>query len=150
VRASFGRSLLRALVLTVALSALAWLVVGLVVDHAARAVVPWAAACAFAGMLLGRLAGRLVPRGRPESAAQAALAGMGARILATVGLAWAAAAAGVAPLRVFALVLAGLYLALLVLEVVEAVAEVRDASRGLPSPPSSSSHAAGPHGGADA
>jgi hypothetical protein len=141
---------LRALGLTLALGAVAWLLVGAWSGPDARVVVPWAAGVALAGLLLGRLAGRLVPRGRPEAAAQAALAGMGARMLGTVALAWVAASAGVAPLPAFALVLGALYLALLVLEVVEAVAEVREASGALPSPPGSSARGAGPRAGADA
>lgn len=118
-----------------AAAALCWAVAG----PQAAATVPWAAAVAFAGTLLGRLAGGLVPQRTPESAAQAALAGMGVRMLATLALAWVAAEAGVAPLAAFGLVLGALYLSALVLEVAHAAAEVRGRAGGLPSPPVPSS-----------
>lgn len=118
-----------------AAAALCWAVAG----PEAAATVPWAAAVAFSGTLLGRLAGRLVPQRTPESAAQAALAGMGVRMIATLVLAWLAAQAGVTPLAAFGLVLGALYLSALVLEVAHAAAEVRGRSAQLPSPPGPSS-----------
>ncbi|MFM8385513.1 MAG: hypothetical protein ACKOCB_01645 [Planctomycetia bacterium] len=118
-----------------AAAALCWAVAG----PEAAATVPWAAAVAFSGTLLGRLAGRLVPQRTPEAAAQAALAGMGVRMIATLVLAWLAAQAGVTPLAAFGLVLGALYLSALVLEVAQAAAEVRGRMRDLPSPPGPSS-----------
>ena len=122
---SLPRFLLRAAGLTVALSAVAWVLVASFAGPQAQSVVPWAAGVTFLGALLGRLAGRfLVPAGRPESPAQAALVGLGVRLLSTAALAFAALQMGVSPAPTFALVLGALYLPLLVLEVVQAVADV--------------------------
>lgn len=134
MRALLAHALLTILV-SAASAALCWALGG----PEAAATVPWAAAVAFTGTLLGRLAGGLVPQRSPESAAQAALAGMGARMLATLGLAWGAAQVGVTPLAAFVLVLGALYLSALVLEVAQAAAEVRGRMRDLPSPPGPSS-----------
>jgi hypothetical protein len=77
------------------------------------------------GAVLGRVAGLLVPAGRPESPAQAALVAMGVRLLATAGMCLGAVALDVAPRPTFVAVVLVQYLALLVLEVGQAVAEVR-------------------------
>jgi len=135
VSMSLPRFLLRAAGLTVAVSAVAWVLVGSLAGPHAQHVVPWAAGVTFLGALLGRLAGHfLVPSGRPESPAQAALVGLGVRLLSTAALSFAALQLGVSPARTFALVLAGLYLSLLVLEVVQAAADVRVAT-GEPTKP---------------
>ncbi len=125
---SLPRFLLRAAALTVVLGGVAWVLVGAVVGPEARGVVPWAAGAALLGLTLGRLAGLLVPAGRPESPAQAALLSLGVRLCSTAGLALVALQVGVAPATTFALVLGALYLSLLVLEVSQAVAEVRSAA----------------------
>ena len=125
---SLPRFLLRAAALTVVLGALAWVVVGELAGAQARSVVPWACGAALLGLILGRLAGLLVPGGRPESAAQAALLSLGVRLCSTAGFALVALQAGVTPATTFALVLGALYLSLLVLEVSQAIAEVRAAA----------------------
>lgn len=125
---SLPRFLLRALGLTAIVGALAWVVVGAVRGSAEQGVVPWAAGVSLLGALLGHLAGGLVPSGRPESAAQAALVALGVRLMATAGLALVALQTGVSPAATFAIVLGTMYLALLVLEVARAVAEVSSAS----------------------
>jgi len=130
VRASLLRFLLRAAALTVVLGAVAWVLVGQLAGAAAQPVVPWAAAAALLGLTLGRLAGLLVPPGRPETPAQAALVSLGVRLCSTAALAFVALQVGVAPATTFALVLGALYLSLLVLEVAQAVAEVRSATGG--------------------
>ncbi|MFM8980831.1 MAG: hypothetical protein ACKOSS_10285 [Planctomycetia bacterium] len=123
------------LLVSLAAAALCWAVAG----PEAAATVPWAAGVTLAGTVLGRLAGRLVPQRTPEAAAQAALAGMGVRMIATLVLAWLASQAGVTPLAAFGLVLGALYLSALVLEVAHAAAEVRGRVSRLPSPPGPSS-----------
>jgi hypothetical protein len=87
--------------------------------------VAWASGIALVGAVLGRCAGFLVPSGRPESPAQAALAALGVRLLATAGMCFLAVRLGVAPVPTFVAVVLVQYLALLVLEVGQAVAEVR-------------------------
>lgn len=134
---------LKAALLTLALCALAYLPVRAWVGAEALRALGCAAAAAYAGALLGHGAGLLLPRRRPESAAQAAFLALGVRLMATVLLAFVLLRAVEPPAPPFALVLGALYLALLVLEVGEALAEVRGGSPGLPVPPS-------PRGGANA
>jgi hypothetical protein len=132
--------LVRATVLVALLGAIAWFVVGAVVSADARRVVLVAAAVAWGGAALGRLAGLLVPGGRPEAPAQAALVALGVRLMVTAAACWVALEAGVSPVPAFVAVLGGLYLALLVLEVGQAAAEVRSASADTAAPR---------HGGSD-
>jgi hypothetical protein len=115
------------LLLVAALAALAWLALRTFWAEETARVVPWAAGAAWVGSLLGRVAGLLIPRDKPEAPAQAALVSLGVRLLSTAGLAWGALAAGATPAPAFVGVLGALYLALLVLEVRQAVAEVRSA-----------------------
>jgi hypothetical protein len=91
----------------------------------ALAAVAWASAIAFVGAVLGRLVGLLVPAGRPESPAQAAMVALGVRLLSTASFCFVAVNLGVAPVPTFVAVVLVQYLALLVLEVGQAVAEVR-------------------------
>lgn len=135
---SFVRFLLRSLLLVAVICAVAWFVVGALAGDEARGVVLVAAAVAWGGALLGRLAGLLVPGGRPEAAAQAALVGLVARLLSTATFTWLAVHLGTTPVPAFVAVLCTLYLALLVLEVGQAAAEVRSAVE---------DSAAGRHGG---
>lgn len=127
-RASLVRFLVRSLLLVALVGAMAWWAVGAWAGADARRVVPVAAAIAWGGALLGRLAGLLVPAGRPESPAQAALVALGVRMLVTASACWVALEAGTTPVPAFVASLGGLYLALLVLEVGQAAAEVRSAS----------------------
>jgi hypothetical protein len=135
VRRALVPALVRALLLTALLAGLAWFVVGAIAGPEARASVLWAGGVAYLGCVLGKLVGRLVPGGRPEAAAQAALVSLGVRLFGTLILAWVALSLGAAPLNSFVLVLAVLYLALLVQEVVEAAREVQGGGGGVPSQP---------------
>lgn len=132
--ASFARFAVRALGLTVAVGGAAALVVRSWQGDGALGAAAWASAIALAGAVLGRLAGLLVPGGRPESPAQAALVAMGVRLLATAGMCFGAIAFGVAPRPTFVAVVLAQYLALLVLEVGQAVAEVRAMGAGPHAP----------------
>lgn len=129
---SFTRFALRALGLTLVVAGIAALLATSWVGSEAVPAVVWASGIALAGALLGRLAGRLVPGGRPESPAQAAMVGIGVRLIATAGACFAAFALGVAPRPTFVATVLVQYLALLVLEVGQAVAEVRSAEAALP------------------
>lgn len=117
----------RAAALCVLLGAGAALVTGARPGSPAFVALLCASGIALAGALAGRLAGRLVPPGRPESIAQAALAGIGVRLITTAGLCFGALEAGVAPRMTFVVVVLVQYLALLVLEVAQAVADMRSA-----------------------
>jgi hypothetical protein len=121
----FARFTVRALGLTLVLGGAAALIVRAWQGDAAFPAVAWASAIALTGAVLGRLAGLVVPAGRPESPAQAALVALGVRLLATAGMCFGAVSLGVAPVPTFVAVVLVQYLALLVLEVGQAVAEVR-------------------------
>jgi hypothetical protein len=84
----------------------------------------WAAGAAFVGAAAGRLPRLWIPADRPEAPAQAVLAGFGARMVVTAAIAFAILALALPPRVPFALSVVGLYLALLLLEVREAVREV--------------------------
>ena len=128
--ARFLRFTVRALGLTLVVGGMAALIVRGVQGDAALPAVAWASVIALAGAVLGRLAGLLVPQGRPESPAQASLVAMGVRLPATAGMCFGAVSFGVAPKPTFVAVVLAQYLALLVLEVGQAVAEVRSQGAG--------------------
>jgi peptidoglycan/LPS O-acetylase OafA/YrhL len=130
----FLRFAVRALGLTLAVGGAAALIVRGVQGDGALAAVAWASAIALTGAVLGRLVGLLVPQGRPESPAQASLVAMGVRLLATASLCFVAINFGVAPKPTFVVVVLAQYLALLVLEVGQAVAEVRAMGAGPHAP----------------
>lgn len=130
----------RATAVAAALAGLALLPVRAWVGAPGVTAVLLASAVALVGALVGHAAGRLLPRGRPEAPAQAAFLSMGVRLLLTTVLAFVALSAVEAPAHAFALVVGGQYLALLVVEVGEAVAELRAASR----PPGSGRGGAAP------
>ena len=129
---SFFRFAWRATALALVLGGVCAVVATTWADTSALPAVVWASAIALAGALLGRLAGRLVPPGRPESPAQAAMVGIGVRLIATAGACFAAVSLGVAPRPTFVVTVLVQYLALLVLEVGQAVAEVRSAEGSVP------------------
>ena len=120
----------RAVGLTLLVGGGAVVLTGAKPGSAALVAILCASGIALVGAVAGRLAGRLAPRGRPETPAQSALIGLGARLLVTAGLCFGALHAGVAPRIAFVVVVLVQYLALLVLEVAQAVAEVRSASEG--------------------
>lgn len=133
----------KAAALTLAVCGLAYLPVRAWVGDGALAAVGAAGAAAWTGALLGHLAGLLLPRRAPESAAQAAFLALGVRLVSTLVLALALYRAVEPPAPPFGLVLGALYLSLLVLEVGEALAEVRSAESALPAPPGPSSSRSG-------
>ncbi len=134
MRTTFLRFGLLALLLCAALATLAYLPLRAWVGPAALGAVLLASAVALLGALAGHGAGALVPRRGPEAPAAAAFLATGVRLLVTTVLAFVAVRAFETPAPAFALVVGGQYLALLVLEVSAAAAEVGAAGR-TPEPP---------------
>lgn len=128
--------------MTALLGLAAWLLLGEIVGPHARPVALWSSGVVLVGALCGRAAGLLAPPGQPETPAVAALAGLGARLLSTTALCFLLIQAGVAPVQPFVVTLGVQYLALLVLEVRQAVTEVR-ASQPPPRTPEHDERGAG-------
>jgi hypothetical protein len=83
-----------------------------------------AAGVAFAGAVAGRLPRRLLPLSGPDAPVHAALAGVGTRLLVTAFLALGVVLLDWTPRLPFAGSLVACYLTLLVLEVLDALADV--------------------------
>jgi hypothetical protein len=134
LRQAHGRFTLKAILVTAAVTAAAaWPAHALGGDGGLAAVLA-GAGVALLGAILGRLAGALVPGGQPESAAQAALVALGARLLSTASMALVVLVAAPVPRLPFAAGLALAYGALLLLEVREALAGVRADGDGAGAP----------------
>ena len=138
----FTRFLLGTLAVIALLGLCAWVLLGEIIGPHARPLALWSSGVVLFGALCGRAAGLLAPPGRPESPAVAALAGLGARLLSTSALCFVLLQAGIAPAQPFVVTLGVQYLALLVLEVRQAVAEVR-ASPATPRTPEHDERGAG-------
>jgi hypothetical protein len=78
------------------------------------------------GAVAGRGARRLVPHGTPEGQLSAAMAAVGARLLVTAALVLAVVSLDVVPVLAFGVWVAVVYLALLLVEVWDALAGLRD------------------------
>jgi hypothetical protein len=123
------RFLLKALVVTAAVAAAAALPVRAYWGEPGLMALAFAAGVALAGAAVGRLPRRLIPSTTPDAPVHAAMAGIGARLLATSALAFVVTLSGAVPSLPFAASLVVLYMALLTLEVRDAVLEISGGPR---------------------
>jgi hypothetical protein len=114
--------LLKALLVVAGALALgAWPALALGGDEGLLALV-LAGGAAWVGAVFGRLPRRFLPQATPEGQASAIMAGIGARLLATATLALLVVLLDLAPRLPFASSLVALYLVLLAMEALDAVA----------------------------